>query len=147
MDVPYITVVTVYPGASPRDIEVDVAKRIEDAVGLVDGLKHVTSTCMENVVQTLLEFNLGVDVNVAANDVREKIDRELANFPSGVEKPVVMKYDVNARPIATFTLTGDLPSMVFTITRTTTCGTVCRSSRSCISVHQKNKGKNRPEIN
>ena len=76
MDVPYITVVTVYPGASPADIEVDVAKRIEDAVSAVDGLKHVSSQCMENVVQTLLEFELGVDVNVAATDVREKIDVE-----------------------------------------------------------------------
>ncbi|GMW02355.1 MAG: multidrug transporter AcrB [Candidatus Hydrogenedentota bacterium] len=108
MEIPYITVVTVYPGASPADIEVDVAKRIEDAVSSVDGLKHVTSACMENVVQTVLEFHLGVDVNVVATDVREKIDLELANFPIGVEKPVVMKFDINEEPIATLALTGDL---------------------------------------
>ncbi len=109
MDVPYITVVTVYPGASPADIEVDVAKRIEDAVSAVDGLKHVSSQCMENVVQTLLEFELGVDVNVAATDVREKIDVEYSNFPVGVEKPIVLKFDINANPVLTVALTGELP--------------------------------------
>jgi HAE1 family hydrophobic/amphiphilic exporter-1 len=109
MDVPYVTVVTVYPGASPADIEVDVAKRIEDAVSSVDGLKHVSSLCMENVVQTIIEFNIGVDVNVVATDVREKIDQEISKFPSGVEKPVIMKFDINAKAIATLALTGDLP--------------------------------------
>ncbi len=109
MDIPYITVVTVWPGATPTDIEIDVAKRIEDAVSSIDGLKHVTSICMENVLQTTLEFELDVDVDVAATDVREKIDLEVANFPSGVEKPVVQKFDINAQPILTMVLTGDAP--------------------------------------
>ncbi len=47
MDVPYVQIVTVYPGASPEEIETDVAKHIEDAVASLDGLKHVTSTCMD----------------------------------------------------------------------------------------------------
>lgn len=109
MDVPYITVTTVWPGATPSDLETDVAKRIEDAVSAVDGLKHVTSICMENVVNTVLEFHLGVDVNVVATDVREKIDLEMSKFPEGVEKPMVQKFDINATPIVTLVLTGDLP--------------------------------------
>ncbi|HOX38398.1 MAG TPA: efflux RND transporter permease subunit [Candidatus Brocadiia bacterium] len=109
VDIPFITVMTIYPGASPSDIEVDVAKRIEDAVASVDGLKHVTSTCMENAVQTLLEFHLNIDVNVAATDVREKIDKEVSKFPSGVENPIIMKFDINAIPIATIALSGDVP--------------------------------------
>ena len=56
VDVPYITVITAYPGATPEEIETDIAKRIEDAVVTVDGLKHVTSSSMENLCQTLLEF-------------------------------------------------------------------------------------------
>ena len=64
MDMPYITIVTVYPGASPEELETDVAKRIEDAVGTIDGLKHVSSSCMENVCQNLLEFQLDVDVDI-----------------------------------------------------------------------------------
>ena len=108
MDVPFITILTVYPGASPSDIEVDVAKRIEDAVSSIDGLKHLTSSCMENVCQNLLEFQLSVDVNVAATDVREKVDAILSEFPSGVEKPIIMKFNINAKAVATMALTGDV---------------------------------------
>ncbi len=64
MDVPYVQIVTVYPGASPEEIETDVAKHIEDAVASLDGLKHVTSTCMENVCATTLEFVNGTDVDI-----------------------------------------------------------------------------------
>lgn len=59
VEIPYVTITTVYPGASPAEIEVDVAKRIEDAVGTIDGLKTMKTTCMENVCQILLEFRLG----------------------------------------------------------------------------------------
>jgi len=107
-DVPYITIVTIYPGASPGNIETDVAKRIEDAVVAIDGLKHVSSSCMENMAQTLLEFQLGIDVDVAATDVREKLDLIRGDFPESVEDPIIQKYDVNATPIVTLALTGDL---------------------------------------
>ncbi|MFA6240495.1 MAG: efflux RND transporter permease subunit, partial [Candidatus Hydrogenedentales bacterium] len=109
VDIPYITVVTIYPGASPSEIETDVAKRVEDAVVSIDGLKHVTSTCMEDHAQTLLEFNLDVDVDTAANDVREKLDLILSDFPEGVEKPKVLKYDINAKPIINLALKGSVP--------------------------------------
>ncbi|MCP3966379.1 MAG: efflux RND transporter permease subunit [Lentisphaerae bacterium] len=49
IEVPYVTIETVYPGASPEKIEVDVAKKIEDAVGTLDGLKHIRTTALENV--------------------------------------------------------------------------------------------------
>lgn len=109
LDMPFITVVAVYPGASPAEIETDVAKKIEDQVVAVDGLKHVTSSCMENVCRILLEFEMGVDVDEAANDVREKIDLLLDDLPAGVEKPKVLKFDVNAKPIINLALTGDVP--------------------------------------
>ena len=109
MDVPIITIVTQYPGASPEEIETDIAKRIEDAVVSIDGLKHVNSSCMENVCQTTLEFNMDVDVDIAATDVREKIDMILDDFPDDVEDPQIQKFDVNAQPIITLALTGDAP--------------------------------------
>jgi len=109
MDMPFITIVTVYPGASPDEIETDVAKRIEDAVVTIDGLNHVSSACMENVSQTLLEFNLDVDVDIAATDVREKLDLIRADFPKDVEDPKILKFDVNAKPVITMALTGDVP--------------------------------------
>ncbi len=109
MDVPYITVTTIYPGASPEQIETDVAKRIEDQVVTIDGLKHVSSACMENVCQTLLEFELDVDVDIAATDVRERLDLIKADFPQDVEDPKILKFDINAQPIINMALTGDVP--------------------------------------
>lgn len=109
VDVPYVTVVTVYPGASPEELELDVAKRIEDTVSSIEGLKHVSSVCMENVCQTLLEFELNVDVDIAATDVREKIDLIRSDLPEDVEDPIIQKFDINARPIATLALKGTLP--------------------------------------
>jgi HAE1 family hydrophobic/amphiphilic exporter-1 len=109
VDLPYITITAEYPGASPEEIETDIAKRIEDEVVAIDGLKHVSSSCMENVCQTLLEFHLHVDVDIAATDVREKIDLIRSEFPEGVEDPQILKYDVNAKPIIQLALTGDVP--------------------------------------
>ncbi|MBL7189352.1 MAG: efflux RND transporter permease subunit [Phycisphaerae bacterium] len=106
-DLPFITVVTIYPGASPEQIETDIAKRIEDQMVTIDGLKHVSSSCMENVCQTLLEFNLGVNVDIAATDVREKLDLIRADFPVDAEDPKIMKFDINAMPIITLALTGN----------------------------------------
>jgi len=108
MDVPYITVTTIYPGATPEQIETDVAKRIEDQVVTIDGLKHVSSACMENVCLSLLEFNLGVDVDIAATDVREKLDLIKADFPEDVEDPKILKFDINAKAIANLALTGEV---------------------------------------
>jgi len=106
IDIPYITVVTVFPGASPEQIETDVAKRIEDRMMTLEGLKHISSTCMENACQTLLEFNLGTNVDVAATDVREKLDLAIADMPEDVENPKVLKFDINAKPVANLALTG-----------------------------------------
>jgi HAE1 family hydrophobic/amphiphilic exporter-1 len=108
MDVPFITVTTIYPGASPEQIETDVAKRIEDQVVTIDGLKHVSSACMENVCQTLLEFNLDVDVDIAATDVREKLDLIKADFPEDVEDPKILKFDINAKAVVNLALTGEV---------------------------------------
>jgi len=108
VDIPYITIVTIYPGASPEEIETDVAKPIEDQMVSIDGLKHVSSACMENVCQTILEFNLDVDVDIAATDVREKLDLIKADFPEDVEDPKVVKFDINAKPIIQLALTGDV---------------------------------------
>ena len=106
MDVPYVTVTVVYPGASPEEIETSVAKKLEDAATQVNGLKHVTATCANNFCQLLLEFEGDRDVDVMATDVREKIDLIKNELPSGAEQPKVLKYDMNATPVVTLALSG-----------------------------------------
>lgn len=107
VQVPYVTVTVVYPGASPEEIEVDVAKRLEDAVGTLDGLKEMNTSCMENICQIMLEFQLDQNVDIAAMDVREKIDMVKEDLPAGAEAPKILKFDPNASPVITLALQGD----------------------------------------
>ena len=105
-DVPYVQVTAIYPGASPEEIEVDVARRIEDAIASIEGLKHITTVCMENAAALTLEFELGTDVDVMIHQVREKINTITDDFPSGVETPQLSKININAIPVVTLFLTG-----------------------------------------
>jgi len=109
LDKPTVNVTTTWLGASPEDMEKDVARHIEDAVSGINGLRHVYSSCLENVCSVVCEFYTGVDVDVAAQDVREKIDTVLNDLPDDAERPVIEKVDVNAVPVATVFLTGDIP--------------------------------------
>jgi len=109
VDLPFVTVITVYPGAAPDEIETTVAKKIEDAVGTIDGIRHIHSVCMESVCQTLIEFELGRNVDFAAMDVREKVGLVRNDLPDAVEEPQILKYDINAQPVITLALSGSLP--------------------------------------
>ncbi|NLE67584.1 MAG: efflux RND transporter permease subunit [Lentisphaerae bacterium] len=109
VDIPYVAVITTWVGAAPEDIEKDVTKPIEDAVSGIDGLKHIESSSMDNVSQVVLEFNMAVDVDVAAQDVREKIDLILSDLPEDADRPAIMKININASPIANVFLSGDAP--------------------------------------
>ena len=105
-DVPYVQVTAIYPGASPEEIEVDVARRIEDAIASLEGLKHITTVCMENAAALTLEFELGTDVDVMIHQVREKINTIMDDFPDAVETPQLSKININAIPVVTLYLTG-----------------------------------------
>ena len=106
MDVPYVAISTVYPGASPEEVEVDVAKKIEDAVATIEGLKKQTSICMENVCVTSLEFVTGTDPNIKIHEVREKLNTIVNDFPPNVETSALQIINPNAMPIVTLYLTG-----------------------------------------
>jgi len=105
-DVPYVQVTAIYPGASPEEIEIDVARRIEDAIASLEGLKHITTVCMENAAALTLEFELGTDVDVMIHQVREKINTIMDDFPDAVETPQLSKININAIPVVTLYLTG-----------------------------------------
>ena len=109
VDIPYIAIVTSWVGASPEDVEKDVSKYIEDAVSGIDGVKHIESSSLENVSQVVLEFNLSVDVDTAAQDVREKLDPILSKLPEDADRPVIQKININAKPIANLFLSGEAP--------------------------------------
>ena len=107
IDFPYVTVTTVYPGAGPREVETLITEEIEDAVSTVDGIKHVRSASMENFSQVFIEFAMGVDVNFAAMDVREKVDAIKSELPEDAEDPAIVKFDPNAKPVVYLAVHGE----------------------------------------
>ncbi len=109
VDIPYVAIITTWVGASPEEVEKDISKYIEDAVSGIDGLKHIQSSSLENVSQVALEFNLSVDVDIAAQDVREKLDTILAKLPLDADRPIIKKINLNAAPIVNLFLSGTAP--------------------------------------
>ena len=107
MEIPTVLVRCEYQGASPSEIEVEVVKRIEDAVSSLDGIRHVTSTAIEDQAQIQLEFNMGIDVDVAATDIREALNRIREDFPDGAKEPTIRKIDTNATTVVQAFLVGD----------------------------------------
>jgi len=107
MEIPTVLVRCEYEGASPAEIEVEVIKRIEDAVSSLDGIMHVNSTAMEDEARIQLEFNMGTDVDVAATDIREALNRIRDDLPDGAKEPVIRKIDTNATTVVQLFLVGD----------------------------------------
>ena len=107
MEVPMVLVRCEYQGASPTEIEVEIVKRIEDAVSSLDGIKHITSMSMEDEARIQLEFNMGTDVDIAATDIREALNRIREDLPDGANEPTIRKIDTNATTVAQVFLVGD----------------------------------------
>jgi HAE1 family hydrophobic/amphiphilic exporter-1 len=109
VDFPYVTVTTIYPGAGPGEVETQITKKIEDEVSTIADLKTLESISRENLSLVILEFELGVDVDIAAIEVKDKVDAIYALFPDDVEPPVVVKFDINAFPIVDLAVSSPRP--------------------------------------
>ncbi len=104
VDIPVVTVQTVYPGASAESIEREVTRRMEEAFNPVNGVDRITSVTLEGVSQVIVEFDLGVSVDQAAQDLRDKIEAIRRDLPADIEAPVVQKLDPAAAPIVSLAL-------------------------------------------
>ena len=91
VDFPMVTATFVYPGAAPAEIESQIVKKAEDAISEVSELKKITSQAFENGGFVMAEFNLGVDPNDKATEVKTKLDSLMSEFPSDMEQPIVEK--------------------------------------------------------
>lgn len=107
-DIPYVSAVVVYSGASPEELISSVIKVAEEQLELIDGIDYVASYAMENYAIFLCAFDMSVDVDVAATDVRDKIETAASDFPDEVEDPTISKIDINAEAIMTIALTGEV---------------------------------------
>jgi HAE1 family hydrophobic/amphiphilic exporter-1 len=101
---PVVIAQTTYPGASPDVMMRDVSKPIEEALNTVQGIKEITSTSLEGVSIVRLEFNLGVDVAVAQQDVQAKVARIRRSLPEDIDDPIIQHFDPNDSPIMSVAL-------------------------------------------
>ena len=93
IDFPLVSIKATYPGASPEEVETDVLKEIEDAVVEVSEIKTIISRAYNNFGFVLVEFNLGVDINVKAMELKDKVEAISNGLPDIVEKPIIEKTD------------------------------------------------------
>lgn len=107
IDPPVVSVTTTYTGATPEIIDTEVTEVIEAAVSGVDGIRSIVSESRDGRGQTTIEFQLSRDVDAAANDVRDAVNRVIDRLPDEADSPVVQKTDADARPMMWLPLTSE----------------------------------------
>ena len=112
-DANVVMVMSSYPGASAEDIETNLTKVLENSLNGVSDLKNLSSTSKENISLIMLEFVEGVDIDVATNDVRDKLDKVNSVLPDGASLPVIFKFSADDMPIMIMAATAkeSLPAL------------------------------------
>jgi HAE1 family hydrophobic/amphiphilic exporter-1 len=99
VDIPVVTVTTVYAGASPETVEREVTKKIEETINTVQGVRHIESTSQEGISTIVVIFRLEVSTEVASQDVRAKIAALRGELPREIEEPIVLRIDFGQMPV------------------------------------------------
>ncbi len=108
MDWPMVSVVTIYPGAGPKEVESLVSKPLEEAVAGVNKLEHVRSYSYEGVSVVLAQFSFSANVDEVTNDVQRVVEAARSKLPDDAKAPRVQKSDLNAFPILRVSVTGEM---------------------------------------
>ena len=106
VDFPFVTVTTILPGASPETMETEVTDILEEEINTIEGIRTLGSNSMENLSNIFIEFELGYDIDVKAQQVREKIAPARRQLPLDIEEPIVSQLDPDASPILSVMLGG-----------------------------------------
>lgn len=115
IELPQISVITVYPGASSVDVEEQITKKIESALSMVPDVTEINSSSMESVSFVTITFNWGKNLDAAANDIRTQIELIKSSLPEDAQTPTVFKFSTSMIPVATvaiiFENEGDVAKM------------------------------------
>jgi len=106
VEIPYVTVTTIYPGAGPKETETLITKKVEDAVSTISEIKRIESYNLDGVAISVLEFELSKNVNTANQEVKDKVEQIINELPSDAKKPIIQKIDLRAKPIMDIILSG-----------------------------------------
>ncbi len=106
VEAPFVTISVVYPGADPEIVENRVLEPIEDAVSTISGVKRITSSGVESYGLVMIEFEMEVNADIAAQDVREAVATVQNDLPTDADPPLVQKFQIGAAPVVSLVLTG-----------------------------------------
>src|SRR3990172_7438135 len=96
---PTISISTDYGNVGPEEMEELITRPIEEAVAAVQGVEEISSSSTEGRSSIRVSFTWGTDLDVAANDIRDRLDRTMARLPEDIERPMIRKFDLSAFPI------------------------------------------------
>ncbi|MFV0475125.1 MAG: efflux RND transporter permease subunit [Pikeienuella sp.] len=106
VDTAVVTVTTQYRGAASEIVDTDITETIEGAVATISGIRSISSESRQGRSRTTIEFETGVDVDIAANDVRDAVGRVLGQLPEEAEQPQVVKSDADGDPVMRLAVTS-----------------------------------------
>jgi HAE1 family hydrophobic/amphiphilic exporter-1 len=109
VDFPMVSVATRLPGAAPAEVETDVTDKLEEALNSIGGIEELRSVSSEGVSLVYIQFQLGKDIDVAAQEVRDRVNTALAQLPRDIEQPAVTKLDPGATPVLYLAVNADRP--------------------------------------
>lgn len=109
VDLPTVSIRTTLPGASPEEVETEISQRIEEVVNTVEGINELRSISGSGSSVVIVTFNLDRDIDVAAQDVRDRVATVIRDLPEDAEPPVVSKFNNDSAPVMTVALSADRP--------------------------------------
>lgn len=112
VDPPIITVSTSYPGANADVIESQITEPLEESINSVPGIRTISSTSSDGKSTIVVEFNLSINLDNAANDVRDKVSAAVRNLPQDADPPIVAKSDANSETIFSLTVQSDKKTLL-----------------------------------
>jgi HAE1 family hydrophobic/amphiphilic exporter-1 len=109
MQFPFVGVMVTYEGASPSTMEDEVVDVLEESFSTIEGVRHIYSESTQNAARVMLEFELEHDLDIAANDVRDKLNISMKDLPRAIDPPALGKADYSQFPIVYAPITIELP--------------------------------------
>ena len=107
IEIPQISVITMYPGANAADIETNITRVLEDNLNTVNNLKKLTSKSQDNVSMITVEFEYGSDLNEGANEIRDVVSRVQSMLPDDVDYPTIFKFSTSMIPVMMIAVTAE----------------------------------------
>ena len=107
MAIPMIAINTIYPGVSPADVESQVTRILEEDLATISEISDLTSTSVEGYASILAEFDVGMDLDEALQQVREKVDLAKPDLPEDAEEPTIVEFNFSEMPIMQVNLSGE----------------------------------------